>query len=246
MSSNTVDKRRVLIVGASGAIGGAIASVLDKENNQLSLHARNNPEKLNALSKTMTNQKEMPFLIFDVANTEQCKEVLLEDIDKNGAYYGVVLSAGFYRDAPFAGMSEEDWHSVVRTNLDSFYNVIHPLILPMIQLKQGGRIVVVSSLSGIVGNRGQANYSAAKAGLIAASKSLAKEVAKRKITVNCVAPGFIESDMTEAISKDLMKNMVPMQRAGTPIEVASCVEYLFSENAGYITGQVISINGGIT
>ena len=163
----------------------------------------------------------------------------------DGTYYGVVCNAGIHKDNAFPGMSGEEWDSVLRTNLDGFYNVLHPLIMPMVRARNGGRIVVMSSVSGIMGNRGQVNYSASKGGLIAAAKALAVELAKRRITVNCVAPGLIETEMTEAIDADLVRDIVPARRMGRPEEVASLVAYLFSPDAEYITRQVISVNGGM-
>lgn len=173
----------------------------------------------------------------------QTSEILLKDIEENGIYYGIVLNAGIAKDAPFPAMEEEEWDSVLRTNLDGFYNVLKPLIMPLIQSRRG-RIIAMTSISGLTGNRGQVNYSASKAGIIGAVKALSREVAKRKITVNCIAPGVIESDMTVNIPEDFIKE-IPLKRMGTPKEVASLVNYLMSEDAGYITGQVISMNGGL-
>jgi len=142
-------------------------------------------------------------------------------------------------------MSGEEWDQVIHTNLDGFYNVLHPVIMPMVRAKQGGRIITIASVSGIMGNRGQTNYSASKGGLIAATKSLAIELAKRKITVNCVAPGIIETEMTEHMDDTMIKQIVPLRRAGQATEVASLVGYLMSDEAAYITRQVISVNGGM-
>lgn len=184
-------------------------------------------------------------LHFDVANRAQVMEVLQSDVAVHGAYYGVVCNAGIHSDNAFPAMPPEEWDSVLRTNLDGFYNVLHPLIMPMVQAREGGRIVVMSSISGIMGNRGQVNYSAAKGGLIAAAKALAVELAKRRITVNCVAPGIIETEMTEALEREEVLKMVPARRFGRPEEVASLVSYLCSDDAAYITRQVISVNGGM-
>ena len=167
------------------------------------------------------------------------------DIEEFGAYYGVVCNAGITRDNAFPMLSGDDWDAVLRTNLDGFYNVIQPLIMPMIRRKKPGRIVAISSIAGIVGNRGQVNYSAAKAGIIGAVKALALELAKRKITVNCVAPGLIETDMTEGLPVEEISRLIPMQRLGKPEDVAAAVGFLFSTEASYITGQVISVNGGL-
>ena len=183
-------------------------------------------------------------LQFDVSDREQTKNVLLKDIEENGVYYGVVVNAGITADNPFPAMEDEEWDKVINTNLNGFYNTLRPLILPMIQNRKG-RIVALSSISGLEGNRGQINYSASKAGIIGAVKALSKEVAKRNITVNCVAPGVIESDMTSDMPFEIIKEAIPMKRMGTPKEVASAINYLFSDDASYITGQVISVNGGM-
>ena len=182
---------------------------------------------------------------FDISNREQTTEILTNDIAENGVYFGLVLNAGITKDNVFPAMEDDEWDSVINTNLNGFYNVVKPLILPMIQSRQKGRIVTLSSVSGLSGNRGQVNYSASKAGIIGATKALSLEVAKRGITVNCVAPGVIESDMTEDLPKDKVLDMIPMKRFGTAEEVANVIEFLISEKASYITGQVISVNGGL-
>ena len=186
-------------------------------------------------------------ITIDVANREQCREVLEQDIEAYGAWYGVVSNAGIARDAAFPALSDSDWDTVIHTNLDSFYNVIQPCIMPMIGARQGGRIITLSSVSGVMGNRGQVNYSAAKAGIIGATKALAIELAKRKITVNCIAPGLIDTgmiEMEEAALKEAMA-MIPMKRMGQADEVAGLASYLMSDVASYVTRQVISINGGM-
>ena len=164
---------------------------------------------------------------------------------EHGSYYAIVNNAGITADAPFPVMDGDMWDRVLRTDLDSFYNVIQPCVMPMIQARRGGRIVVISSVSGVVGNRGQVNYSAAKAGIIGAMKALSLELAKRKITVNCVAPGVIETDMTAELPMDEVKKLIPLRRAGRPEEVAAAVSFLMSEGAAYITRQVINVNGGM-
>ncbi|MDA7742314.1 3-ketoacyl-ACP reductase FabG2, partial [Francisellaceae bacterium] len=182
---------------------------------------------------------------FDITDRQQCHQAITKKIEVDGAFYGVVNNAGICKDVVFPAMEAEDWDSVVHTNLDSFYNVIKPCVMPMIQARKGGRIVTLASVSGIAGNRGQVNYSAAKAGVIGATKALALELAKRKITVNCVAPGLIDTDMvSEAPIKEILK-MIPARRVGKTEEVAGLINYLMSDVAGYITRQVISINGGL-
>src|SRR5690606_32829559 len=184
-------------------------------------------------------------LQFDVRERAQVSDVLLADVEKNGAFYGVVCNAGIAADNAFPALSGEQWDAVIHTNLDAFYNVLNPLVMPMIRLREGGRIVTLSSVSGIIGNRGQVNYSAAKAGIIGATKALAIELAKRNITVNCVAPGVIETDMTENIFREEALKMIPMQRFGQTEDIAATVAFLMSDAAGYITRQVISVNGGM-
>lgn len=185
-------------------------------------------------------------LAFDVADREAARAVLEADIAAHGAYYGVVLNAGLSRDGAFPALSDEDWDAVLRTNLDGFFNVLHPLIMPMIRLRRGGRIVAVSSVSGLIGNRGQVNYSAAKAGLIGAVKALAIELGKRGITVNAVAPGLIATDMVdEWVPVAEILKMIPLGRCGEADEVAQAVRFLMSDGAGYITRQVLAVNGGL-
>ena len=164
---------------------------------------------------------------------------------EHGAYYGVVCNAGIIRDAAFPALTDEDWDGVLHTNLDGFYNLLKPCIMPMIGLRRGGRIVTISSVSGLMGNRGQVNYSAAKAGIMGATKALALELAKRKITVNCVAPGLIDTGMVDTEVKEEAMKLIPLKRMGQADEVAGLVSYLMSDIAAYVTRQVISINGGM-
>ncbi len=234
----------VLVTGASRGIGKAIALYLAKNGYNLVLHCSKNAERLNDLKSEIESKGvKARTLAFDISNRAEAEKVLLNDIETNGVYYGIVLNAGIAMDNPFPAMEDNEWDKVLDTNLGGFYNVIRPIIMPLIQAKKG-RIVVMSSISGQCGNRGQVNYSASKAGLIGAAKALSQEVAKRHITVNCVAPGVIETEMTEDLPQEVVKQ-IPMKRMGSAKEVASAVNYLLSEDAGYITGQVIAINGGL-
>lgn len=240
--------RSVLVTGASKGIGRAIALKLAADGFAVGVHYHSDKQgaqdTLDAIERTGGTGR---LLQFDVGNREECREVLETDIEQHGAWYGVVSNAGITRDGAFPALSEDDWDSVIHTNLDSFYNVIHPCIMPMISTRKGGRIITLSSVSGVMGNRGQVNYSAAKAGIIGATKALAIELAKRKITVNCIAPGLIDTgmiEMEEAALKEAM-NIIPMKRMGQADEVAGLASYLMSDIAGYVTRQVISINGGM-
>jgi len=236
----------VLVTGSSRGIGAGIALQLARDGYDLVIHCHSNRQLADDLaSQVQEFGQQARVLQFDISNREQCRAVLEADIEANGAYYGVVCNAGIARDNAFPAIPGEDWDQVLRTNLDGFYNVLHPLIMPMIRRRQPGRIVTLSSVSGVMGNRGQVNYSAAKAGIIGASKALAVELAKRKITVNCVAPGLIDTEMTQDLPLEEALKMVPMQRVGSVAEVAATVSFLMSENAGYITRQVISVNGGM-
>lgn len=236
----------VLVTGSSRGIGKGIAIKLSAAGYDIVVHYNSNKTAAEQVLKEITEAGGTGRILqFDISDRAACREILEQDIEAHGAYYGVVCNAGLASDGAFPALSGEDWDSVIRTNLDGFYNVLQPLIMPMIRRKQAGRIVTLSSVSGLMGNRGQVNYSAAKAGIIGASKALAIELAKRKITVNCVAPGMIETDMLEDVRMDEALKMVPMNRIGKVEEVASLVEYLMSESAGYITRQVISVNGGM-
>ncbi|MFQ0997160.1 3-ketoacyl-ACP reductase FabG2 [Gilliamella sp. CG25] len=241
-------ERTVLVTGASKGIGQAIAYKLSQDGFTIAVHYHS--DKQGALDTLATIEKlggKARLIQFDVSNHSQCQQTIEQDIALNGAYYGVVNNAGIIRDGAFPALTENDWKDVIHTDLDSFYNVLHPCIMPMIGLRRGGRIIVISSVSGIAGNRGQVNYSAAKAGVIGASKALALELAKRKITVNCIAPGLIDTgilDMEPIALQEAMK-MIPLKRMGQVEEVAGLASYLMSDLAGYVTRQVISINGGM-
>lgn len=239
--------KRVLVTGSGKGIGRAIALQLAAGGYDIAVHCRS--DKISAVEVVTAIEelgRKATLLAFDVSDRAAAATAIEADIEAHGAYYGAVCNAGITRDGAFPALTEDDWDSVIHTNLDGFYNILHPLIMPMIRSRKGGRIVTIASVSGIAGNRGQVNYSASKAGLIGATKALALELAKRKITVNCVAPGFIETDMTNQLEhQDHIMSMIPMQRAGKPEEVAGLVGYLFQDSAAYITRQVFSVNGGL-
>lgn len=237
---------RVLVTGASRGIGRAIASKLAADGFATVINFRSRSdaaEETQAAIQAVGG--EAALLPFDVADRGAAAAALQEDMAAKGPYYGVICNAGVHSDSAFPGMSPDAWDRVLRTNLDGFYNVLRPLVMPMVRARAGGRIVTIASASGTMGNRGQVNYSASKAGLIGATRSLALELAKRQITVNSVAPGLIETDMTENLPKEEMARLIPMRRMGTPEEVAAVVSFLFSEGSSYVTGEVIAVNGGL-
>jgi 3-oxoacyl-[acyl-carrier protein] reductase len=234
--------RRVLVTGSSRGIGRAIAERLAAHGFAVTVHCRERREQAQAVASAIGAST---VLAFDVRERAAAERTLMDDVAQHGAFYGVVLNAGVTRDNAFPALADEEWDEVLDTSLGGFYNVLKPLAMPMVRAKAGGRIVVLSSVSGVIGNRGQVNYSAAKAGLIGASKALAVELASRGITVNCVAPGPIATDMIAGAPLEQMLEAIPMRRVGKPEEVASLVAFLMSDDAAYITRQVIGVNGGL-
>jgi 3-oxoacyl-[acyl-carrier protein] reductase len=236
--------KRVLVSGGSGDIGAAICRALAAAGWDVIVHARAHPDKAAALAAEISagggKAQSVSFDVVDAAATSSALATLLQA----GPIQGVVHNAGIHEDVPMAGMNARQWHEVIGVSLHGFFNLVQPLLLPMLRTRWG-RIVALSSISGMIGNRGQANYAAAKAGMDGAMRSLAIEIGSRGVTVNSVAPGIIDTPATAAFSAERIEQMVPLRRAGTTAEVASLVDFLMSERAGYITGQVIPINGGI-
>jgi 3-oxoacyl-[acyl-carrier protein] reductase len=240
--------KRVFVTGSSRGIGKAIALRLAADGYAIVTHAVNNIEAAKSVAEECANisgcEVQAP-LVFDLRDREKARDLLEKDMQENGVYFGVVANAGIASDAPFPILEGDAWDNVIDTDLTGLYNVLKPVVMPMVSERIRGRIVALSSISGIVGNRGQVNYSAAKAGIIGAVKALAVELAKHKITVNAVAPGVIETDMISEIPADEVKKVIPMRRFGKPEEVAGVVAFLFREEAAYVTRQVISVNGGL-
>ena len=237
----------ILVTGSSRGIGKAIALRLAQSGFDIVVHCRSRIEEAEEVAQSIRELgRQARVLQFDVSHRNETAEKLLADVESHSAYYGVVLNAGLTRDNAFPALTDEDWDVVLRTNLDGFYNVLHPIMMPMIRRRKAGRIVCITSVSGLIGNRGQVNYSASKAGIIGAAKALAVELAKRKITVNCVAPGLIDTDILEEnLPIDEILKMIPAARMGSPEEVAHAVDFLMDEKAAYITRQVIAVNGGL-
>jgi 3-oxoacyl-[acyl-carrier protein] reductase len=243
MSSND---KSVLVTGSSRGIGRAIALRLARDGYRVVVHCRSRRAEAEAVAEEIAaGGGSARVLQFDIGARDEAAAALLADIEAHGCYYGVVCNAGVARDTAFPAMTGEEWDQVLGTNLDGFFNVLNPLVMPMVQRRKPGRIVTMASVSGLIGNRGQVNYSAAKAGIIGATKALALELAKRGITVNCVAPGLIETDMIVDVPLDEALKLIPARRVGRPEEVAAAVSYLLSDDAGYVTRQVISVNGGL-
>lgn len=238
--------KSVLVTGSSRGIGKAIALRLARDGYDIVIHCRKHREEADRVAQAISGLgRGARVLQFDVGERALVAATLETDIAQHGCYYGVICNAGIVRDNAFPAMSGEDWDVVVRTNLDGLYNVLNPLIMPMVRRRAPGRIVTLSSVAGLTGNRGQVNYSAAKAGIIGATKALALELARREITVNCVAPGLIETDMLAGVPLEEALKLIPARRIGKPEEVAAAVSFLVSEDAAYITRQVISVNGGL-
>jgi 3-oxoacyl-[acyl-carrier protein] reductase len=239
--------RPVLVTGASKGIGAATATALGRAGFEIVVHYfRDHEGAERTRAEIAGNGGRSRLVQFDVRDRAACRKAVEADLEAHGAYYGVVCNAGIHRDNAFPMLTDDDWDDVIRTDLDGFYNVLKPCVMPMIRAKWGGRIVTVSSVAGVSGNRGQVNYSAAKAGIIGATKALALELAKRKITVNCVAPGLVETDMLAGTDVERLLPLIPVRRLGRPDEIAGLICYLFSDLAAYVTRQVISIDGGLS
>lgn len=240
-----MEKKRAIVTGGSGDIGAAICMQLAASGNHVIVHANSRPERAEEVAEQIKQAGgSAEAVVFNITDSEQTTQAL-DSLLLKGAIQIVVNNAGIHDDAIMAGMQEQQWRDVLDVSLNGFFNVTQPLLLPMMKTRWG-RIVSMSSIAGVMGNRGQANYAAAKSGLHGATKSLAIEMASRGITANVVAPGIIQGNMTKAVfDKEMIKQMVPMQRAGTVDEVAKLVGFLVSDDAAYISGQVININGAM-
>lgn len=236
----------VLVTGSSRGIGKAIALRLARDGYDVVVHYHSRREDAEAVAQEIIAAGRVARILqFDIGARDATAASLESDIAVHGCYYGVVCNAGIVRDNVFPAISGSDWDAVLQTNLNGFYNVLHPLIMPLVHRRKPGRIVTLASVSGLIGNRGQVNYSAAKAGIIGATKALALELAKREITVNCVAPGLIDTEMIRDVPLEEALKLIPLRRVGKTEEVAAVVSFLMSQDAAYITRQVISVNGGL-
>jgi 3-oxoacyl-[acyl-carrier protein] reductase len=239
-------ERTILVTGASKGIGRAIALRLAQDGFRIAVHYGSDAQGAEeTLQGVRASGSDGRVISFDISDRAAARAVLEAEVERCGVYYGVVLNAGIARDNPFPALEDDEWDAVLTADLDGFYNVLKPLVMPMVSARRGGRIVALSSVSGLIGNRGQVNYSAAKAGIIGATKALAVELAKRAITVNSVVPGIIDTQMTTGLSDTDLAHVVPMRRMGRPEEVAALVAFLCSDEASYITRQAISVNGGM-
>ena len=236
---------KALVTGGSGGIGCAIAERLAADGMQVWIHYRSNPGRAQQIADRINAEGGSASIIgFDVTDATQCQQAMETLLSAEGTIDVIVHNAGITADAPFPGMEESQWHEVIDTSLHGFYHVTRPLIMPMIR-QRWGRIVCISSIAALHGNRGQTNYAAAKAGLIGATRSLAKELASRGICANVVAPGFVDTGMISEVPRSVIRDVVPMKRAGTPAEIAAVVAFLCSDDAAYVTGEVINVSGGI-
>jgi 3-oxoacyl-[acyl-carrier protein] reductase len=236
----------VLVTGASRGIGSAIARELAATGYDLVLNYNQSEQAAEETRRAVEDEGSSARLLqFDVSDRETATERLERDIEENGPYYGVVLNAGIHRDAPFPLLEGDDWDRVMDVNLGGVFNVLKPVVMPLMRNESGGRIVTISSVSGLIGRASQVNYSASKAGIVGATKSLAQELGQYDVTVNCVAPGLIDTEMVTDVPLEEIKEHISLDRIGDPEEVASVVRFLLSDDASYVHGEVISVNGGL-
>lgn len=240
------EKKNALVTGGSRGIGRAVCVELARAGHHVIINYKSNEAAAQETLRLVTEAGGSGEIVqFDVADAAASQTALDQLLKKHRTIHLLVNNAGIASDGLFAMLPQKDWQSVIRTALDGFYNVTKPVLKSMLRVKKGCAIVSISSVSGVIGNRGQSNYSAAKAGVIGASKALAKEVARLGIRVNVVAPGLIETEMIKDAPREIILQQIPMERVGAPEEVARVVRFLCSDDASYITGQVISVNGGM-